>query len=112
MQRVVRINIAAPIIAFALTLSACGSDADETPDITEAIPLDSDSDAASDPDNKRSEGELSADHASQNGGNGEGTNSGSPNDQQERSIPDTMETGSNPPGANTPPAGSKVQRFN
>lgn len=107
MQCVVKTSV----LALALTLCACGDDPEETPDITEAIPLNP-------------EGSQSGDETAENGQVGESEipalssgpaplpgASDSDGGAQERSIPDTMEAGSNPPGM-TPPAGSKVQRVN
>lgn len=92
-------------LALAFALSACGGETDETPDITEAIPLDpvqgteaSGEDAAS--------GEAMV--AESGAGTQDGSN-GEPSDR-ERPLPGTMETGSNPPDMTAPPAGSKVQR--
>lgn len=75
--------------AFALTLVAavllpgCQNQPEETPDITEAIPLDNPEDSA----------DATIDDVEPT---------------PEAGI-DTMESGSNPPGTTSPPPGSKVQ---
>lgn len=122
MQRIVKISVhtSALALALALALGGCG---EETPDITEAIPLDP-------------QGSETSDGTSENAQDGSGEplelSSGPPplpgasdsdDGSQERTlpdtmpntvpdtVPDTMESGANPPGM-TPPPGSKVQRVN
>lgn len=111
-------SITATIMGLTLALGACSSEAEETPDITEAIPLDLDQEGEASVGTGESsiaDGvELSADAAGRDtpalpGASGEESNGGVTTG--ERRLPDTMETGSNPPDFE-PPEGSKVQRFN
>lgn len=100
--------IHASAVGLALLLAGCQGEAEEAPAITEAIPLNTDegpagiageaSDEAGDAvsgDTPSLPGAASGQEAS-----GEG------------SLPDSMETGSNPPDMTEPPKGSKVQRVN
>lgn len=99
-------------VCLALALAGCESEPEETPDITQAIPLNVD--AEGDPSAATGNDEAA------NGGAANGTPAppGTPGEDNdidtavgERSLPETMEAGSNPPGFE-PPSGSKVQRFN
>lgn len=103
MQRAIQIST----LALLLALGGCGREQEETPDITEAIPLE--------PAEGMGAGEDAANgsEGSANGGaNGGQGQAGSSGPSQDRAIPDTMETGRNPPNMTEPPAGSKVQKFN
>lgn len=121
MQPVTKAILLGPsLLALALAVSACGSDPEETPDITEAIPLDVDQEgdsSATETGGANGVGGSPADAAIQGdtpalpGASGEG-NASAPSVSRQRSIPDTMEAGSNPPDMTEPPKGSKVQRFN
>ena len=100
------------LCAIALSLVACQGEAEEAPDITEAIPLDEVSETT---DGKGGAGgpnggDAEGSQVDPSAGNGQtksaqGAGSGPP------PLPDTMESGSNPPDMTEPPAGSKVQRI-
>lgn len=100
----------ASIAVLALAITGCSGDSDETPDITEAIPLEVDEPASAD-------GAGETGEATQDGNGdtpalpGSGDANGAAGEQRGRSIPDTMEAGSNPPDFEVP-EGSKVQRAN
>lgn len=103
-------------LAALLALAGCNGDSDETPDITEAIPLDIDEPMpAGDADatdtgasNPSDSSDTPALPGSSNANAGENN---AANAQRERLIPDTMEAGSNPADFEIP-KGSKVQRPN
>ena len=80
--------------ALSLALAGCQNDAEDTPDITEAIPLDPETDEGIGDDE-------SAD----------GSDTISPDAPPISETPNSggMESGSNPPGMTTPPPGSKLQ---
>ena len=94
MQRLFQVSL----FGLVLALSACGNEAEDTPDITEAIPLNVDE-----------EGDATIDDAA-SGDGASGDTPALPGAPEERALPDTMESGSNPPGYE-PPEGSKVQRI-
>ncbi|MEO1220785.1 MAG: hypothetical protein AAFY42_05470 [Pseudomonadota bacterium] len=106
MKRLLQLSI----FAVALALSGCQDETEETPDITEAIPLDDDATLPTEEEaTMPNGGEASA--ASASGGWGtRGAISGAQTSDGQ-AIPDTMQTGSNPPGMTEPPKGSKVQRI-
>ena len=101
MQRVFQLST----LALAFALSACGGDADETPDITEAIPLDPVEGA------EANGGDIAPGEAMVGKDGSSNARPGAPS-AQDRTLPGTMESGSNPSGITTPPKGSKVQRVN
>lgn len=101
MQRVFQLST----LALAFALSACGGDADETPDITEAIPLDPVEGTQTNGDDIAPGEAMVGEDSSSN------ARDGAPS-AQDRPLPGTMESGSNPPDMTTPPKGSKVQRVN
>lgn len=114
MQRAIQIST----LALLLALGGCSGETEEAPDITEAIPLEVDeptsADAPADDD-----GDAGAPSQPGNSDTPALPGSSDANDaagaQRARSIPDTMpdtmETGSNPPDFEVP-KGSKVQRPN
>lgn len=91
------------LCASALTLAACQGEAEDAPDITEAIPLE---ELSEDTDSGES-GEAQVVPSISDGETSrpEGAVPATP------ALPDTMESGSNPPGMTEPPPGSKVQRI-
>lgn len=108
--------IAAGVVSLSLALAGCGGEAEEAPDITQAIPLDPEGsdtaseDASSGADELAGYGADDSTFAQGEAANGADTpdlpgSSGS----GERALPDSMERGANPPGMTQPPAGSKVQ---
>ena len=100
------------LLGLALALTACGSEQDAAPDITEAIPLNVDeADNASDTSGNDATADYAAlgDTPTLPSANGGGSEAGAA--LGERVLPDTMQAGSNPPGFE-PPEGSKVQRIN
>lgn len=88
-----RCLVFASLVGFAVALSGCQNEPEETPSITEAIPLDP----------EPAEGELLGSTAAD-----EETNVVS----NPPAATSTMESGSNPEGMIEPPAGSKVQPAN
>ncbi len=86
------------ITALALLLAGCQNEPEETPDIIEAIPLDPEPEDAEQADGM---GQGDEDAGEVQAGGAE------PGDTP--SVPDTMESGSNPPGMTAPPPGSKLQ---
>ena len=86
------------ITAIALLLAGCQNEPEETPDIIEAIPRDPEPE-----DTDQSDGLDTSDE-----GAGE-PQAGSAEPGDAPSVPDTMESGSNPPGMTAPPPGSKLQ---
>lgn len=121
MQRLYFGRLIGLALTGAVALAGCSDDTEETPDITEAIPLteaeDGDVDVDGAPDaageqangeDSRTEGEASALPNAPSSGDAKSTSS----NIGQRPIPDTMEAGSNPPDFSGPPKGSKVQRFN
>ncbi|MEM1052023.1 MAG: hypothetical protein AAGI28_08005 [Pseudomonadota bacterium] len=101
----------AGVVGLSLALGGCQDGSEETPNITEAIPLKADETTAND----ESQSGLSDDLTVQDGSARDGSTSGVGTTSQgarKRSVPDTMATGSNPPDMTQPPAGSKVQRIN
>ena len=104
----------ASAIGLALTLAGCSNDPEETPDITEAIPLTQDEngsvDGAPDEAGVAGDGGIVGDAAALPSppSSGDAGNTGA----GQRAIPDTMEAGSNPPDFSGPPKGSKVQHLN
>ena len=105
-------------LALPLALAGCGNETEETPDITEAIPLDRAAGEQADGE-ERDADEASSQAGSENGIGGDSTppipgaeDATRGGGARPRSIPDTMEAGVNPPGMTEPPKGSKVQRFN
>ncbi|WP_298301000.1 hypothetical protein [uncultured Erythrobacter sp.] len=100
MQRLIQISS----ISLALMLAGCQEETEESADITEAIPLNSDD---SSPDAAGEGGEeASGDSSNLSAASSDGETSG------ERSLPESMQSGSNPPNMTEPPKGSKVQRVN
>lgn len=105
MKRLLQLSI----FAVALALSGCQDETEETPDITDAIPLDDDAALLSEEEATMATGGEAS--ASASGGSGtRGAISGAQTSDGQ-AIPDTMQTGSNPPGMIEPPKGSKVQRI-
>jgi len=102
----------ASLVGFALALTGCQSEPEETPDITEAIPLNTDKEAASDASVNGADNDVTAGEGTSDTGEGSSSGQGSAVDAMPDTMSDTMETGSNPPGMTEPPKGSKVQRFN
>lgn len=99
MQRIAFAGIA----VLAITLGGCQNQPEETPDITEAIPLDEQADEA---------GQDAADDGAGPAGDEANTGADStpvPGEADTPPLPGSMEGGSNPPGMTEPPAGSKVQ---
>lgn len=83
-------------LALSILLAGCNNEPEETPDITEAIPLDDGM-----PADEASGGESDADAQ---GSLGEGADGAAP------SSSGTMESGSNPPGSEIRLEGSKLQK--
>lgn len=113
-------HIGASLFVLTLFVSACSREPEETPDITEAIPLDVNQTGEA----SASGGEAALPDDVEMPGEGEaeaGARSALPNalpqnrdtntPASQRTLPDTMEAGNNPPNFD-PPKGSKVQRFN
>jgi len=90
------------LIGLALLLASCQGETEETPDITEAIPLDADG---------ASTGDAVANGEGEEAASGDTPNLPGEPSAGERSLSDTMESGSNPPEMTEPPEGSKVQRI-
>ena len=86
--------VSASVISLSLVIAGCSGESEETPDIAEAIPLNP-------------EGSETEDGTDGSSGSEGTTASGS----ETPNLPDTMESGANPPGMTEPPAGSKVQRI-
>ena len=89
------------LIGLGMAITACGNEQNAAPDITEAIPLnvDDEGDASIAAGNDAASGDASS-----------GDTPALPGATEERTLPDTMEAGSNPPDFE-PPEGSKVQRI-
>lgn len=102
MKRFARASIISLSLALSGGLAGCSGDNEETPDITDAIPLDPEEadseEAGADTSDPEGEGASASDTPDLPGGGPGG-----------RNLPDSMESGSNPPGMTEPPAGSKVQ---
>ena len=97
MQRIALVSL----IGLGMALTACGNEQDATPDITEAIPLNID---------EEGDASIAAGNDAASGDAATGDTPTLPGATEERTLPDTMEAGSNPPGFE-PPEGSKVQRI-
>jgi hypothetical protein len=98
MKRLLQLSI----VGLALAVSGCQDEAEETPDITEAIPLDTEPVDADDLDQSGDDTNVRS---------GENPNLPDGDSGTGRGLPDTMESGSNPSDMTEPPAGSKVQRI-
>lgn len=86
-----------------ILLTGCNNDPEETPDITEAIPVEGEAGSDGDSSETGSDSDVSGlDNAGNEGG--ERATPTSP------SAPSTMESGSNSPGAEIELDGSKLQR--
>lgn len=105
------------LIALTIALAGCSGEDEGTPDITEAIPLDSGDtlpggnttggDQQSPSGTPDLPGESNGTDGGVSGVSGSNSGAGSP-----RNRASSMESGSNPPDMTEPPEGSKVQRFN
>lgn len=99
------------LIGLTIALAACDSEPEGAPDIAQAIPMD---------EGEMTPGDVtSGDVTSGTDGAGEQAVGGTPalpnadgSNSGSRTLPDTMQAGSNPPDMTEPPKGSKVQRFN
>ena len=96
--------ISTSIVSLSLALAGCSGESEETPDIAEAIPLDPE---GSETENGADDGGAAQGEAASGSDTPDLPDAGS----SERALPDSMESGSNPPSMTEPPAGSKVQRI-